>query len=107
MFTNAPYSRLILLILLLSGCSRFQLPAIDPSGQRIFLPGQSTTLATDGCFPQRAFVTPAVPPPCPTVGTGIIAPGTPVVAAPAQPILGPVTPGQPVAANTSSSLDRT
>ncbi len=55
-------------------CARFQLPAIDPNGSRIFLPFPNTTQLTlpslhgqngqSGIIPQPAFTTPAMPPPC-------------------------------------------
>lgn len=58
----------------LAGCARLNLPAIDPSGQRIFLPFPSTTQlapphlhARDGepgIIPEPSFPTPATPPPC-------------------------------------------
>lgn len=60
--------------ILCSGCSRLQLPAIDPNGSRIFLPLPNTTqLAVPrlhsrdgepGIIPNPAFAAPAVPPPC-------------------------------------------
>ena len=39
---------LVALFWSLSGCARLQLPAIDPSGNRLFIPGQSTQLLTPG-----------------------------------------------------------
>lgn len=84
-------------LVILLGCQQpLQLPAIDPSGQRIFLPGPSgTTLAnpTDsqcqglGFFPKPAWQEATTPPPCPepppTAPPGAQTPLVP--AAPAQP----------------------
>lgn len=60
--------------LLGTGCARLQLPAIDPSGNSIFLPCPNTTQLTlpslhghrgqPGIIPQPAFAAPAMPPPC-------------------------------------------
>ncbi|MCC7333598.1 MAG: DUF11 domain-containing protein [Pirellulaceae bacterium] len=57
-----------------AGCARFQLPAIDPNGSRIFLPFPNTTQLTlpslhgqnggAGLIPNPAFTTPVTPPPC-------------------------------------------
>lgn len=51
-----------------SGCSSFGLPAIDPTGQQLFLPQPNSTTLTgpESCnlFPSPAFETPATPPPC-------------------------------------------
>lgn len=52
-----------------AGCSNVRLPAIDPSGERFFLPGPTyTSFAPDGpgegILPAPAFVQPPVPPPC-------------------------------------------
>lgn len=56
---------------LFSGCSRFALPAIDPTGSRIFLPAPNSTqlqlprLHTGENFlPDAAYTTPPTPPPC-------------------------------------------
>lgn len=77
----------LLILSLLPGCSRLQVPAIDPTGTCIFSPsGQSTTLTPlsclscdkcclggEGCscfsclkniLPEPAFAEPATPPPC-------------------------------------------
>lgn len=59
-----------------TGCQSVRLPAIDPSGQRIFLPPPaSTTLVPpelpDCRLPQPAFTRPAEPPACPE---GVAAP---------------------------------
>ncbi len=58
----------------LSGCQRLRLPAIDPTGSRIFLPPPNTTEfavppltsrdGEPGFLPAPAFATPATPPPC-------------------------------------------
>lgn len=48
------------------GCARLRLPAIDPSGERIFLPAPvSTTI--ESCLPKPAFSAPPEPQPCPAV----------------------------------------
>lgn len=56
---------------MLTGCSGVRLPAIDPSGERFFLPsGSYTTLNTPddcgscGLLPEPAFTRPPVPPRC-------------------------------------------
>ena len=97
-----PFARLMLIAIALSaivaagGCSRLRLPAIDPTGSRIFTPLPTTTTlalpgtAGEGCgcfgcfsglgrclhgpktggpgfrFPEPAFAEPVTPPPCPT-----------------------------------------
>jgi hypothetical protein len=57
-----------LLTLIQTGCSSFGLPAIDPTGQQLFLPQPNSTTLTspESCtlFPSPAFETPATPPPC-------------------------------------------
>lgn len=76
-----------------AGCSSWQLPRIDPSGDRLFLPEPATTTPVNpwrnwGCFPRPAFTTPATPPPCPPA----FAPPSPAPAAttPAcPPVAGP------------------
>ena len=93
-----------LLLLAAVGCAQVRLPAIDPSGQRIFS-GGSTTLAGPDCplFTRPAAATmappvvlgPAVKPPCnppvvavqPIVAVPIVA--VPVVAVPVAPIQQP------------------
>lgn len=64
-------------LFLFTGCARLQLPAIDPSGSRIFLPLPNTTQlavpstrSDGGFFPTPAFTTPAMPPPCVDGGSG-------------------------------------
>lgn len=56
------------LTLIQTGCSSFGLPAIDPTGQQLFLPQPNSTTLTspESCtlFPSPAFETPATPPPC-------------------------------------------
>lgn len=101
MQTNLPLQRVVLIAALLlltisSGCTRLRLPAIDPTGSRLFSPLPTTTgLALpcsggEGCgclgcvgrfkdnflsgclnkpafsFPTPAFPEPVAPPPCPT-----------------------------------------
>ncbi len=49
------------------GCTNLRLPAIDPSGQSIFLPAPNfTTLNPNGPFPAPAWQSPPTPPPCET-----------------------------------------
>lgn len=88
------YFRLTGLLLLTAavGCSHLRLPAIDPSGQRIFS-GGSTTLAGPDC---PLFTRPAVATTTPAVVAGPIVkpPCTPPVVA--QPVL--VVPAAPVVA---------
>lgn len=59
-------------LLVLTGCHSWRVPAIDPSGQRIFLPAPASTAVTPHEFPlcklpdapKPAFTTPPTPPPC-------------------------------------------
>ncbi len=60
--------------LLASGCQHFQIPAIDPTGERIFSSSDTMQLATPsdsrctstGClFPKPAWNEAVTPPPCP------------------------------------------
>lgn len=75
-----------LLQIAVAGCGNVRLPAIDPSGDRFFLPAPNyTTLdgfdsnyaSATGIGPTPAFTAPPVPPPCDsnqlggTVGTGL------------------------------------
>lgn len=70
-----------------AGCARLRLPAIDPSGQRIFLPPPNYTTFGTGekpvgsCLPKPAFQAPPKPPACPPAGV-IDSAATPVVLAP-------------------------
>lgn len=86
-----------------SGCSRIRLPAIDPSGARIFLPPPNyTTLATPEhlrlgqghcpLLPKPAFEGPPTPPPC---GTGVAPPPPPGAVPPPRHGLHQRTAGQP------------
>lgn len=54
------------------GCSQFRLPAIDPSGERVFVQGGTTTL--ESCAPKPAFSAPPKPQPCPATTFGNQAP---------------------------------
>src|SRR5687767_6645507 len=79
---------LVGLCAVLAGCGTVRLPAIDPTGERVFLPDPSyTTMVSPydstgiySCFPEPAFTEPPPIPPCPDVlgaapaGTGIAAP---------------------------------
>jgi len=84
------------------GCAHVRLPAIDPSGQRVFLPSPAyTTLDKQPGLlhrlpglPQPAYVTPPTPPPCPPTAT----PAAPELAAVPSGTLSPggaVVPTQP------------
>ncbi len=80
---------IVVLSIGLIGCRTLGLPAIDPSGQRIFLPSPNRTEinrdilpGNDGLIPNPAFPTPVSPPPCiqgttapnvQPVGTGLLA----------------------------------
>lgn len=77
-------------LVLLAGCQGLRLPAIDPTGQRIFAPGQSTTIDTGPrcALFQPAFTTPPTPPPCTD-----IAPGLPPTIPPATVVSGPTVIG--------------
>jgi uncharacterized repeat protein (TIGR01451 family) len=79
-----PAGALCLLIIgsaILTGCSHLQLPAIDPYGNRIFLPLPNTTqldlphlhshAGQPGLIPDPAFVAPPTPPPCLDAGSGV------------------------------------
>lgn len=74
----------VALCALAAGCGTLHLPAIDPSGERIFLPNPSYTTFVSphdsagglSCLPQPAFTEPPPIPPCPAVpgapgGTGV------------------------------------
>lgn len=70
-----------------AGCQSIRLPAIDPTGQRVFLPPPaSTTLVhpelPECRLPTPAFTAPAEPPPCPE--------GVPTSPAMSGPDCGPV-----------------
>ncbi|MFO0902881.1 MAG: hypothetical protein U0939_07770 [Pirellulales bacterium] len=69
-----PRTPFLLLVLLAgSGCASVRLPAIDPSGDRIFLPKpNSTTL--ESCTPKPAFAPPPKPQPCAATELGATAP---------------------------------
>jgi len=56
-----------------SGCAQFRLPAIDPSGDHLFLPGGATT-TLETCTPKPAFKAPPKPQPCPANTLGNQAP---------------------------------
>ena len=58
---------ILLLMCCIAGCAQFRLPAIDPSGEQVFLPHPNyTTLNTPSShFPKPAFKSPDPPPPCP------------------------------------------
>ncbi|MFO0820286.1 MAG: hypothetical protein U1A77_20225 [Pirellulales bacterium] len=54
------------------GCQSIRLPAIDPSGERIF--SRTTTTTLESCTPKPAFVAPPKPPPCAATELGATAP---------------------------------
>jgi uncharacterized repeat protein (TIGR01451 family) len=57
-------------ILLVTGCAQFRLPAIDPTGQQIFLPGENyTTLVAPALVPGMPEPAYQNPPPVPACGT--------------------------------------
>ncbi len=86
--------------LALSGCSSIRVPAIDPTGERIFAPGHTyTTLESPcqafqltSCLPRPAYGEPSPVPACPThATTGVI--GTiPVQPLPATRLAAPNVP---------------
>ena len=94
-------SALLMAVAVLSGCSAVQLPAIDPSGQRIFLPCPSyTTLANPcdavpliSCWPEPAFQEPPPIPPCDPFISPV--PAAPAVPATAAPVAAPGPPPLP------------
>ncbi len=65
---------LLAIVISAAGCARLQLPAIDPTGSRIFLPPPNSTQLTlprlraqdgqPGLIPDPVFDTPPPPPPC-------------------------------------------
>jgi uncharacterized repeat protein (TIGR01451 family) len=69
----------------LTGCANVRVPAIDPTGTRIFAPGTTTTVLPslvprrgNAYFPRPAFVEPPIVPNCPSegivrgpIGTGV------------------------------------
>lgn len=57
----------------LAGCASFRLPAIDPSGDRVFLPRPAST-TLESCTPKPAFGAPPKPAPCPATELGTTAP---------------------------------
>ena len=92
------------LMTLPSGCSRMRLPAIDPSGQRLFQPLPNTTpLTWPNCFGRRNAVAVA-PAPIMTgpANNAPVASGT--VAAPGPIVTqGPAYPGAPIIAQPAPS----
>lgn len=72
----------------LAGCAHFKVPAIDPSGERLFVPGGSTTL--ESCSPKPAFTAPPKPAPCPASALGATAPTTYAPTPPCGPNTGTV-----------------
>jgi uncharacterized repeat protein (TIGR01451 family) len=80
-------------LLLLAGCQGFRLPAIDPTGQYIFAPGQTTTLDTSPrcALFQPAFTTPPTPPICTDIAPGLPPTIPPSVVMPGPSVVGPTT----------------
>lgn len=58
------------------GCASCRLPAIDPSGDRLFLPTSQSTTSLNTCLPKPAFAAPPKPTPCPASELGSTAPVT-------------------------------
>jgi len=94
-----------LTIVVCGGCSTLQLPAIDPSGERIFLPGPSYTTFTScgdqlpafSCFPEPAWSEPPPVPACPEfVQPPVLSvPACPPIAVPCPPRIQPCPPAVP------------
>lgn len=91
-----------LIAVLLTGCQQFRVPAIDPSGERIFAPSATTLVgpadsaSAFSCLPKPAFTDVAVAPPCPPTQSPfdmpqIVAPPTAASTAPS------LASGQPAA----------
>jgi uncharacterized repeat protein (TIGR01451 family) len=88
---------LLLCALSLGGCAQLRLPAIDPSGERIFLPAPNSTTVVPPAdvlprlpgLPQPAFTTPPTPPPCPQpiAGAAVVPASIQSQAAPVSPTL--------------------
>ena len=91
---------LSLVMLTLCGCSQIRLPAIDPSGERIFLPSPASTTwvapepwsgwnPVSSWFPKPVFSGPGTPPPCsdgpPAKGAPGVDPWTGLPQAPMPP----------------------
>lgn len=94
----------ITLATLSPGCSRLRLPAIDPTGQRVFQPLPNTTPVTwPNCFGRRRNAVAVAPAPG-IAAPGIAAPGmtAPVTTAPVAPgtvvATGPAVAGAPMIA---------
>ncbi|MCC9609687.1 hypothetical protein LOC68_03955 [Blastopirellula sp. JC732] len=65
----------LLVSLLGSGCSSIRVPAIDPTGRRVFDCSQSTTLSTPSdCMPKPAYAVPPTPGPCTGSGVAVSTP---------------------------------
>lgn len=58
------------------GCASCRLPAIDPSGERLFLPTSQASTNLETCLPKPAFSAPPKPTPCPASELGSTAPVT-------------------------------
>ncbi|MEE2639064.1 MAG: hypothetical protein VX768_00435 [Planctomycetota bacterium] len=85
------------LLVVLGGCAPLQLPRIDPSGNRLFLPGNAQF--SQPYRPVPAFASPPAPAPCPLPG---VAPRNAAMPRFAQP----VAPGVPAAANPIPTLPK-
>ena len=85
--------------LLGSGCQHFQIPAIDPTGERIFsssdamrlaTPSDSRCTSTGFLFPKPAWNEAVTPPPCPEPPPppppGVKVPGTPQATIQPRPV---------------------
>lgn len=74
-----------------AGCAQIRLPRIDPSGNRLFLPGTTSIGSPTGAVP--AYSSPATPPPCPYPGQA------PLTQAPLNPLLS----NQPIGSGISAA----
>lgn len=79
---------------MLAGCASIRLPAIDPSGDRVFLPQPAST-TLESCTPKPAFTAPPKPAPCAASELGVTAP----VAMAPQNTCAPQTPPLPGGSN--------
>ncbi|MCA9187401.1 MAG: hypothetical protein KDA99_17360, partial [Planctomycetales bacterium] len=98
---------------ILSGCAGLRLPAIDPTGNRIFLPAPSYTTLVDpadrpflnpgSLFPEPAFPQPEDPPYCEDM---VMVPAAPQVLVPAAPQAQSVVPANAVALEPFEDRER-
>ncbi|MFM9118522.1 MAG: hypothetical protein ACKOU6_20420, partial [Planctomycetota bacterium] len=67
---------LVGLLLASGGCASCRLPAIDPSGDRLFLPTSQSSTNLETCLPKPAFAAPPKPTPVTAAELGSAAPVT-------------------------------